>query len=70
MSVTYYPVSNSHTSVGGHSVSNFAVTWVRVKTPTKKETLTTVYRRLFADPKRLEEIAEANTRQLTGQPSF
>ena len=56
------------TSIGGHSVSGFAVTWVRVSKPAKKETLTALNQKLFANPKALLAWGEENTRRLTGQP--
>ena len=67
MTTTFLETPNATTSTGGRSVGNFAIRWVRVKKPTKKnETLAAINKRLFADPKKLLAWGEENTRRLTG----
>ena len=68
MTMTNHETPGVVTAVGGRSASGFAVRWVHVNKPTKKETLAEVNRRLFANPALLLQLAEANTRRLTGQP--
>lgn len=68
MKTTYLETSGQSTSIGGHSVSSFAIRWVHVRQPSKKQTLAALNRQLFRNPQRLLQAAEANTRRLTGQP--
>lgn len=57
-------------SIGGHSVSVFAVKWLRSNSETKKRPSSrkAANARLFSNPKALLSAAEANTKRLTGLP--